>query len=138
MKVNVRSFFVRIRIPVILAVLFIFSIMLIAQRVYMIKVGDRITYLQNEIRSSESRNDELQYEISRLLDTEELAQKACDEFGLRSANFDEIVILDEPVSEVIAPGAGPWQKVRVALSNSWETIIAGLPGEENIEISGSI
>lgn len=138
MKNKVKSFLIRMRVPVVLAIFFLLSILLIAQRVYMIKVGDRITYLEKEIRSTKSQNDELQLEIARMLDTDKLANLATEEFGLRSAKFDEIVVLDEPVLEVEAPGAGPWQKVRVVLSNSWDTIIAGLSGEENLEISGSI
>ncbi len=129
---------VRMRVPIMLVVFFLFSLVLVAQRVSLIRIGDRIAYLQNEIRTTASVNSELQYEIGRMLDTDKLAVVAFEDFGLRSAKFNEIVVLEEPVKEVGSPGNGPWEKVLVALSNSWETIVAGISKDETLEISGSI
>jgi len=138
MNKNVTVFMSRMRIPALFTAFFLLSILLIAQRVQMIKIGDRLSSLHNELRSVQSFNSELEYEIGRLLDTDKLAQAASEDFGLRSANFDEIVVLNEPQLEVNPPGTDPWQKVRVALSNSIETIVAGISGGNNVEISGSI
>jgi len=138
MKRNVSALITKMRVPALFVAFFLLSVLLIAQRVHMIRIGDRLSSMQNELRSVQSINGELEYEIGRLLDTDYLAQTAFEDFGLRSANFDEIVILNEPQMEVELPGTGPWQKVRVALTNSIETIVAGISGGEDIEISGSI
>lgn len=138
MKRNVRTLLPKLRVPALFGAFFLLSVLLIAQRVQMIKIGDRLSCLQNELRTVESVNGELEYEIGRLLDTDKLAQIAFEDFGLRSANFDEIVVMNEPKMEVELPGTGPWEKVRIVLANSIETIIAGISGGENMEISGSI
>lgn len=138
MKKKVADFLIRMRVPIMMVVFFLFSLVLVAQRVSLIRIGDRITYLQNEMRSTASIKSELQYEIGRLLDTDKLAHSAFEDFGLRSAKFNEIVILEEPIIEVGSPGNGPWEKVLVALTNSWETIVAGISKDKALEISGSI
>jgi len=138
MRLNVSFLLNRLRMPAIITTLFLLSIVLIAQRVYMVQVGDRISIIVNELRSVKSHNDELQYEIAGHFETSKLIQTAYEDFGLRSAKLDEIVVLIEPGSEGEAHDASSWNKLRTAMVSSWETIVCDIAGETDLELSGSI
>ena len=134
MRKNVSVLLGRLRMPAIIATLFLLSIILIAQRVYMVQVGDRISIIASELRSVKSHNDELQYEISRHSEAGKLIQTAREDFGLRSAKLDEIVVLTEPISVGKDPGVSSWKKLRTAMVSGWETIVCGIAGETELEL----
>ncbi len=138
MRYTVRKLSQKFRIPALLLALFFFSIILVSQRVYLVQIGDRITTLESELRSVRMQNDELECEIARYIETKRLVGIAREEFGLRNARLDEVVMLKEPCIQNENGSGGTWEKVRIVARRTWDALLAGAVGTNNCNLSGSI
>ncbi len=138
MRSTVRRFVHSARIPVVLIIIFLISIFLVAQRVYLFQLGDRITALKEEIRSVRSQNDELEFQISQILETKRLEKAAYEDFALRSAKLDEIVVLSEPTMNCGASDGDAWAKVYKAARDTWDLLVARPLQLNKCDIAGSI
>jgi len=137
MSTKLKSCFFAAKIPALLFFAFLFSFLLIGQRVYLVRLGDRITSLNQQLRTIRSRNDGLETEISRLLESRRLETVATENFGLRIAKLDEVVFLSEPDipdREYI----DTWTKIRNAARDTWDAMVIGPLQLDKDHTGGSI
>jgi hypothetical protein len=133
-----NRFFNIAKIPVVMAVCFAFTLFLVGQRVYIMKIGDDITRLKDELRIVRSQNDELEMQITTIVEADTLEKIAEEEFGLRAATFGDVVQLEEPMHQTEGAGDGAFFKVRMAAAKTWNQLVLGAFKLGDYEISGSI
>jgi hypothetical protein len=133
-----NRFFGFAKVPAILAICFAFTLFLVGQRIYLMKIGDDITLLKDELRIVRSQNDELEMQITAVFEADSLEKIAEDEFGLRAATFGEVVQLDEPLPQNNGLNDGAFFKLRVAAKKTWNQLVLGALKIGDYEINGSI
>ncbi|RKZ29506.1 hypothetical protein DRQ36_08405 [bacterium] len=138
MKRLLKHFARSIRIPVILLFAFAFSVLLVAQRVYLVQLTDRTSIIEEKLRSVRERNDELESQIAQILESERFKEIAKEDYGLRSQRFGDVVILTEPEKEREDNASEAWEKVRLAVSRTWEAIVIGPLNLDKHPVSGSM
>lgn len=85
-----------LKLPATWAFFILFALALIAQRVYLIRLGDRLSADKEYITALKNQNDGMERDIERLIETKRLECMAELDYGLRSAELDEVVVLAEP------------------------------------------
>ncbi len=96
MKRRLKNIIRSLKVPAIWAFLVLFALTLAAQRVYLIRLGDRLLVDRQYLAALKNQNDDIERDIARLLETKELDRAARLDYGLRSANLNEVVVLSDP------------------------------------------
>mgnify|MGYP006287893243 FL=1 len=127
-----------LRISLIFLGVLIVSLFSVAQRVYLVELGDRITCKRRELAHLKDECDELECRIARKLETQKLEEKAESEFGLRSANLDEVVTLTEPASAGDELPGGVFDNFARKAKGAWDDLVLGDLGDGMLDSGGSI
>ncbi|MCK5832563.1 hypothetical protein KAH81_02735 [bacterium] len=96
MRELILNVFQNLRLIIIWTFVLLFALVLVAQRVYLIKLEDRLATNGEFLTSLKDQNNELERDIVRISETKELERIAEMDFGLRSATLNEVVVLAEP------------------------------------------
>ncbi len=86
----------KLKVPTIWAFFVVFALVLVAQRVYLIRLEERMLENNEFITSLRDQNNEIERDIARIVETKELERIASMDFGLRSAALNEVFVLAEP------------------------------------------